>query len=203
DVEAALTAHVERPKLTSQEERVVAIHECGHAVTALYSEHVPSVQRITILGDLGGTLGHMRLEDPVNRQVTTRNQLLDRLVVAFGGRAAEQVLLDDISTGAAGDVENATRIARYFVEVAGLSDLGLTSFLVGKPADQTKALVDDTVRNLLQEAEERALTIIREHRSEVEALAGELLRTKTIDATGLAQFTSARTSSSGAGGSLG
>ena len=201
DVEAALTAHVERPKLTPQEERVVAVHECGHAVTALYCDNVPSVQRITILGDLGGTLGHMRLEDPVNRQVTTRNQLLDRLVVAFGGRAAEQVILADISTGAAGDVENATRIARYCVEIAGLSDLGLTSFAVGKPSDQTKSLVDEAVRSLLQEAEERALTIIREHRGEVEALAAELLRVKTLDAKALASF--APTSASGAGGSLG
>ncbi|MEN0066354.1 MAG: AAA family ATPase [Myxococcota bacterium] len=203
DVEAALTAHVERPKLTPHEERVVAIHECGHAVTALYCDNVPTVQRITILGDLGGTLGHMRLEDPVNREVTTRNQLLDRLVVAFGGRAAEQVILDDISTGAAGDVENATRIARYCVEIAGLSDLGLTSFAVGKPSDQTKAMVDEAVRQLLQEAEERAVRIITDHRAEVETLASELLRLKTLDATALAQFTSARTPATEAGGSLG
>jgi len=202
DVEAALTAHVERPRLTAHEERVVAVHECGHAVTALYCDNVPSVQRITILGDLGGTLGHMRLEDPINREVTTRNQLLDRLVVAFGGRAAEQVILDDISTGAAGDVENATRIARYCVEVAGLSELGLTSFAVGKPADQTKALVDEAVRTLLQEAEARAVRIITEHRAEVEALAAELLDKKTLDARALASFTSAH-ATTGDGGSIG
>ncbi len=203
DVEAALTAHVERPKLTPYEERVVATHECGHALVALYCDDVPPVQRITILGDLGRTLGHVRLEDPVNRQVTTRRQLLDRMVVAFGGRAAEQVILDDISTGAAGDLDNATRIARYCVEVAGLSDLGLESFARGEPAEQTRALVDEAVRRMLAEAEARAFAIVREHRAEVEALAAELIRRKTLDATALAQFTPARQSAPEAGGSHG
>ncbi|HHO51746.1 MAG TPA: AAA family ATPase [Deltaproteobacteria bacterium] len=184
EIEAALTAHVDRPRLTPEEERVVAIHECGHAICALYCEHAPPIQRITIQGDLGGTLGMVRLEDPVNRYVMTRNQLLDRMCVSFGGRAAEQVLLDDLSAGAGSDLEQATRIARGMVELLGMGPEP-KSYLVGKISDPTRAEVDAAVLQILRDSEARAIELVTSHRGELLALCDELLRHKTLDATSL------------------
>ncbi|MBX2799972.1 MAG: AAA family ATPase [Myxococcales bacterium] len=182
DVEAALTAHVERPRLTPFEERVVAVHECGHAICALYCDNVPPIQRITIQGDLGGALGSVRLADPVNREIVTRKELLDRLCVLFGGRAAEQVVLGDISAGAVSDIHRATQVARDCVEILGMGTMGAASYRVGELAEPTRAQVDTAVLELLQEAEERARRLVSEHRPELEALCSALLTHKVLDA---------------------
>ncbi len=185
DVEQALSANVERPRLTPAEERVVAIHECGHAICALYCEHVPPIERITIVGDLGGSLGSVRLADPVDREVITRKQLLDRLCVLFGGRAAELTILGDLSVGAAADLHRATAIAREIVEVLGMGEVTAGSYRVGAPSEPVKTEIDRAVMTLLKDADARARQLVQTHRAELEALCEELLQRKVIDASGL------------------
>ncbi|MBT3221533.1 MAG: AAA family ATPase, partial [Proteobacteria bacterium] len=120
DVEHALIEYIDRPELTSEEELVVATHECGHAVCALHCEHIPAIDRISIRGDIGGALGYVAHSDPANKYVITRNALLDRICVQFGGREAEDAILQDLSVGSAQDLEQATGIARWLVEQLGM-----------------------------------------------------------------------------------
>ena len=193
EMEKALSSHVERPKLTAYEERVVAIHECGHAICAMYSDNVPPIQRISIQGDLGGALGHVRLTDSVNRHVMTRSELMDRMCVSFGGRAAESVILGDLSIGAAGDLYNATSIAREAVEVLGMGTVAAGSYRVqprsgARLSEPLLAEIDEAVKGLLVEAEQRATQIVEDHRDEVEALAKLLLEHKVLDQRTLPAF---------------
>ncbi|MBW2531122.1 MAG: AAA family ATPase, partial [Deltaproteobacteria bacterium] len=97
DIERALTEYLDRPELTGAEERVVATHESGHAICALHCEHAPPIERISIRGDLAGSLGFVSYADPAHRYVTSRAALLDSVCVLFGGREAEDLLLDDLS----------------------------------------------------------------------------------------------------------
>lgn len=189
DIERALTANVQRTKMTPFEERVVAIHECGHAICALYCEHLPAIQRISIQGDLGA-LGHVRLSDSVNRNVVTRPELLDRLCMMFGGRAAEVVVRGELSAGAVADLEHATAVARDLVEVLGMGegDLAVGSYRVGELSEPTRAAIDAEVRRLLTEAEARARAICEAHKAELMALCELLVEHKVLDKTRLSAF---------------
>ncbi len=104
-IDRALTEWVERPKMTLSEQIVVATHEAGHAVCAMFCPHAPPIDRISIRGDMAGALGFVRYQDPSRKYVVTRGELLDDLCVLMGGREAEQLLLDDLSIGSAGDLE--------------------------------------------------------------------------------------------------
>jgi cell division protease FtsH len=99
DVDRALTEWVERPKMTPKEERVVVTHEAGHAVCAMFCEHSPAIERISIRADMAGALGFVRYQDPTHEYVVTQGELLDDLCVLMGGREAEQLLCQDISIG--------------------------------------------------------------------------------------------------------
>src|SRR5207302_9154371 len=120
DVDLALTEWLERPQLTAAEELVVATHEAGHAVCALFCPHAPPIERISIAGDMAGSLGYVRHQDPAHRYVVTRGRLLDHMCVMMGGREAELLLLDDLSIGSAQDLVQATEIARALVEEFGM-----------------------------------------------------------------------------------
>ena len=106
-------------------ERVVATHESGHAVCALYCEHATPIERISIQADTAGALGFVRYQDPAHRYVVTRAELLDDICILMGGREAEILLLDDVSIGSVGDLERATAIARALVEEFGLGGDGV------------------------------------------------------------------------------
>jgi cell division protease FtsH len=191
DVEQALTEWLDRPKMTGAEERVVATHESGHAVCALFCPHAPPIERISIVADTAGALGFVRYQDPVHRYVVTRAELLDDMCVLMGGREAELLLLDDLSIGSAHDLARATEIARALVEEFGMGGdaVGLRSFRGGGDEGQRPPLspaqlesIDTRVRELLQEAHERAAGILEENRGAVEALRELLLEQKVVDA---------------------
>ena len=118
-IERAIEQWLDRPKLTTAEERVVATHEAGHAVCALFCEHAPPIDRISIRGDIGGALGFVQHADAAHRYVVTYAQLLDTICTMFGGREAEALLLDDLSIGSAATSQSATAIARALVEQYG------------------------------------------------------------------------------------
>jgi cell division protease FtsH len=192
DVDRALTEWIDRPKMTLSEQRVVATHEAGHAVCALVCPHSPPIERISIRADMAGSLGFVRYQDPSHKYVVTRGELLDDICVLMGGREAEQMLMDDLSIGSAGDLNRATQIARALVEEFGMGgeQVGVGQFptTVGEqgPRRQYSAAqleaIDARVRGILEEARGRAAGILRENRPLVETLRDMLLDKKVIDA---------------------
>lgn len=201
DVDRALTEWVERPNMTPSEEKVVATHEAGHAVVSLFCKHATPIERISIRGDSAGALGFVQYQDPAHRYIVTRGQMLDDLCILMGGREAEQLLLEDISIGSAGDLERATEIARALVENFGMGgpEVGVVSYASENPRSDGRRswlsasqleLLDKAVARLLVEAKERAAQILQENRSIVELLRDELVQKKALDAKAISAFLS-------------
>lgn len=202
DIDHVLTEYVDRPKMTSDETLCVATHEAGHAVVNLFCEHSKPIDRISIVGDLSGALGFVRYQDRSNRYVVTKGELLDDLAILMGGREAERLLLKDVSIGAGGDLYRATSIARAMIEEFGFGDdaVGMAQIVDwsrGEPdrregvAPSQLEAVDQAIRDLLNEAKERAATILNENRKVLELLRDELVTRKVIDAKTLASITQA------------
>ncbi|MGK0357809.1 MAG: cell division protease FtsH [Bradymonadia bacterium] len=187
DVDAALIADRQLPTLTPDEEFVVATHECGHAIVAMHCPNVPAIDRISIRGDLAGTLGAVHYADPAHRYVVTQGQMRDTICTLFGGREAESVLLDDVSIGAAHDLERATQMARALVEEYGMGppEIGARDFK-GKGdaplADSTREALDAAVKAILAAEQARARVLIQENRAQLIALRTQLIAEKIIDA---------------------
>ncbi len=191
DVERALTRYLERPALTSNEERVVATHEAGHAICALHCEHAPPIERISIQGDLAGALGFVAYADPAHRYVVTRNQLLDSICTLFGGREAEALFLEDVSIGSSRDLERATAIARSLVEqfgLAGSEELGVRQFADEDPrsghppiSEGTRQLLERCIRDVLERERGRARQLLETNRAQLAALRDLLLEKKVLD----------------------
>lgn len=196
DIDRALTEWLERPKMTPAEEHVVATHEAGHAVCALFCPHSPPIERISIRADMAGALGFVRYQDPTRKYVVTRGELLDDLCVLLGGREAEQLLLNDMSIGCSGDLRRATGIARALVEELGMGGdaVGLEQYatLAGEGDHQRSYspaqldAIDRSVRELLLQAQQRATAILTENRALVEMLRDLLVEHKVIEAKTLA-----------------
>ena len=111
-----------------------------------------------------------------------RTQLIDRLAVLLGGRAAEQVVFDSTSTGAADDLASATSLARRMVSEWGMSDrVGPAAWNVGPASDVTARIVDEEVERLLREQDARAVALLTRHRAALDALADRLLEVETIE----------------------
>jgi cell division protease FtsH len=194
DVEKALSAYLERPELTKAEERVVATHEAGHAVCALFCENGPPIDRISIQGDLAGALGFVQYADPAHRYVTTRGQMLDSICVLMGGREAEALLCEDLSIGSGHDLERATVLARALVEELGMGGdaVGVRRWAPtgvplhdGRPSDAALEAIDKAVLGILEEQRKRAQRILTERRELVVALRDLLMEKKVLDRAAL------------------
>jgi cell division protease FtsH len=192
DVEKALSAYLERPELTKAEERVVATHEAGHAVCALFCEHAPPIDRISIQGDLAGALGFVQYADPAHRYVTTKSQLLDSVCVLMGGREAEALLCDDLSIGSSHDLERATVIARALVEELGMGGDGPgvrryaavpNKIHEARPSEAALQTIEHAVLSILEAQRKRAQAILAEQRALVCALRDLLIEKKVLDRT--------------------
>jgi cell division protease FtsH len=184
-------------RMNEREKEIVAHHEAGHAVVSWMLPHTEPVHKISIiprgLAALGYTLS-MPLED---RYLMSLDELRDKMAGLMGGRAAEEIFIGEVSTGAANDLQQATEIARLMVREYGMSEelgpLSLTepnrpAFLksAGLPegrqlSERTARVVDEEVRKLTAEALERARQTLRAHRDKVEALAARLLATEVIE----------------------
>lgn len=193
-VERALTEWIDRPRMTSAEEHVLATHEAGHAIVSLFCEHTPPIDRITIASEMHWSFGYVKYSDPAHKYIHTLAFYQDQICVALGAREAEKLLLDDISLGATADLQSATAIARELVEVHGLAGgrYGLTQFLdlqTGKRRDQLSAetltALDARVAELIEEQRRRAEGIVRENRALIELLRDTLLERKTLDSKAL------------------
>ncbi len=182
--------------LLPEEKYAVAVHESGHALVAVLSEHADPVAKVTIL-PAGQALGVTEQLPLVERHLYGEDYLKQSLAVRLGGRSAELVELGQGSTGAANDLASATDLATRMVREFGLSDAlgpvgypeGGSVFLGGggsglssRPfAEATQAIIDTEVSRLLREAEETAVSLIRTHRTELTALTNLLLEKETVD----------------------
>ncbi|WP_225094527.1 ATP-dependent zinc metalloprotease FtsH [Streptomyces sp. CoH27] len=182
--------------LLPEERRSVAVHESGHALVAALCEHADPVAKVTIL-PAGVTLGVTEQLPEAERHLYSESYLTDLLAVRLGGRAAELVAFGEGSTGAANDLAGATQIATRMVREFGLSSalgpigyasaqphfLGETADEPGRPpySEQTQRVVDEEVARLLRQAEERATALLRDHRTALDDLAGQLVAHETVD----------------------
>ena len=184
--------------LLPEEKHAVAVHESGHALVAALSEHADPVAKVTIL-PAGQTLGVTEQLPLVERHMYGEDYLHDSLAVRLGGRAAELVVIGQGSTGAANDLAGATDLATKMVREFGLSEKlgpvgypdGGSAFLgAGGPAfssrpfaEATQAEIDREVSNLLRQAEERAIELLKAHRPQLDSLVSLLLEMETVDGT--------------------
>jgi cell division protease FtsH len=192
DVERALTEWVDRKKLTEREERVVATHEAGHAVCAIACG-MP-ILRIALNDDVLGALGYVHHNDPSQRFVRTRSQMLDRICIALGAREAEGILLKDYYDGTYSDLDMATTIARQMVELFGMGgeEVGVCQYAYHTREGDLKRYpdlspsqveaIDRRIREIVEEQRQRAHKIVRDRLAQVEALRDMLLEKKVIEA---------------------
>ena len=177
--------------------KLVAYHEAGHAVASYYCKHTDPVKHITIIpaGNAGGVTVSVPTEDRLGK---TKGQMLDVIVRALGGRVAEELILDDISTGASSDIQHATSIARQMVTKYGMSaKLGTVlygsehssdevflgrDFSSGKNySEQTAASIDEEIRNIISESYDRCKAILTEHIDKLHFVAQFLLKNESMD----------------------
>src|SRR3954471_7096048 len=174
--------------LMPDEQHTVAVHEAGHALVAVYSEHADPVDRISIL-PAGQSLGMTEQLPITERHLYPESYLRDSLAVRMGGRSGEKLVLGEVSSGAANDLQGATELAIRMVREFGMSTrLGPVGFAGGGPAslgqqevrsrdyaEATQAVIDEEVEALLKEADERAAAILRGHRDVLDRLAALLV----------------------------
>ena len=177
--------------------KLVAYHEAGHAVASYYCKNTDPVKHITIIpaGNAGGVTVSVPTEDRLGK---TKGQMLDVIVRALGGRVAEELILDDISTGASSDIQHATSIARQMVTRYGMSEkLGTVlygsdhssdevflgrDFSSGKNySEQTAASIDDEIRNIISSSYDRCKAILTEHIDKLHFVAEFLLKNESMD----------------------
>lgn len=180
-------------EIDESEKRTTAFHEAGHAIVGLMVKHADPVDKITII-PRGMSLGSTMFLPKKNRVSYWKNELYDQLAVLMGGRCAEEIFVGDVSSGAQQDFEQATHLARSMVCDWGMSDkLGTVaygdrneaSYGMGyhekKYSEETAKVIDEEVRRLLDDAHNRALTIITEKRTEVELMSQMLIEFETLD----------------------
>ncbi len=171
------------------EKRRVAIHEAGHATISWLTEHASPLLKVTIV-PRGRSLGAAWYL-PEERQLTTTEQMLDEMCATLGGRAAEQVVFNNISTGALSDLEKVTKRAQAMVTVYGLNDKignisyydssGQSEYNFGKPySEQTAKIIDEEISKMIETQYQRALKILTDNRDKLEALAEKLLDKEVI-----------------------
>lgn len=178
--------------MNEKEKRTVAYHEVGHALAAALQKDTEPVQKITIVPRTMGSLGYVMQTPEEERYLMTQAELEAELVILLAGRASEALFFDSVSTGAANDIEKATKLARSMVTRFGMStELGLMGletvqdeYLMARTvmncSDQTAARVDQVVKNLLDEAYSRARQLLDENREAMERIAAFLLEKETI-----------------------
>ena len=182
--------------LNKHERDVVAHHEAGHAIIGLKLEHSDKVQKITII-PRGITGGHVRMTPEEDRFLYTKKELEARIAGYMGGRSAEEVFFDDISSGAQNDIEMATKIARMMVTELGMSSLGpiqyesdTGSVFLGRDYTSTQKnfslataeQIDREVQKIINEAHDLAVEIIKKYKDDVELIAQTLLKYEQITA---------------------
>ena len=192
-VEVVIAGKEKKDRILSKEEkRTVAYHEVGHALITALKKNAEPVQKITIVPRTMGSLGYVMQVPEEEKYLMTKDELMTRLVTLLGGRAAEEVVFDMVTTGASNDIEKATQIARAMITQYGMSEkFGLMSletveskYLDGSArlncSDETAAMIDDEVKELLKECFAEAKKLLSENRDVLDEIAKYLYEKETI-----------------------
>ncbi len=179
--------------LTEFEKKLVAYHEVGHAMVAYKQKNTEPVQKITIVPHTQGSLGYTLLMPEEDKtELRTKDELLAKITVSMGGRAAEEVVMDTMTNGASQDIQDATNVARNMVAMFGMSEefgmMALASrrnqYLDGgygmDCAQDTAAAMDKAVKVLLDQCYDKAVEVVRENREDMDKVVSYLLEKETI-----------------------
>ena len=175
--------------ITQEEKKTIAFHEAGHALTSWLLEYAAPLVKVTIVprGQSLGAAWYL----PEERMIVRTEQMLDEMCAALGGRAAEKIIFDKISTGALSDLEKVTKQARAMVSVYGLNEnignityydsSGQTDYNFSKPySDETAKVIDDEISKIIETQYARACQILKKHKAKLTALAERLLEKEVI-----------------------
>ena len=178
--------------ISEEEKKNTAYHEIGHALVAASQTHSAPVEKITIIPHTNGSLGYTMQVDEQEKVNYTKEDLFNKIVTFTGGRAAEEVVFNHMTAGASNDIEQATRLARAMVTRFGMTEefgmMGMetihNAYLGGDAtltcSEATLEKVDVKVMEIIKEAHQKALAILREHRNDLDRLAAYLLEKETI-----------------------
>lgn len=178
--------------LSDDEKKTVAYHEIGHALVAALQSHSAPVQKITIIPRTSGALGYTMQVDQQDKYILSREELENKIATLTGGRAAEEVVFNQVTTGASNDIEQATKLARAMITRYGMTDefdmvametvtnkyLGGDTFLACAP--ETQKYIDAKVVSVVKEQHAKAKKILEDHRPALDALAKYLYEKETI-----------------------
>ncbi len=174
--------------ISPEEKKVIAFHEAGHAIAGWFLEHASPLVKVTIVPRGVGTLGYAQYL-PKERYITTTEQMLDRICMTLGGRAAEKNTFGAISTGAQSDLDQVTKMSYGMIAIYGMNDkVGNVSFYdlqnqnsFTKPySDETARMIDEEVRRLIEGQYQRAKALLKEREKELHALANALLEKEVL-----------------------
>ena len=178
--------------MTDEEKKIVACHEIGHALVAAMQTHSAPVQKITIVPRTSGALGYTMQIEEGNHYLMSKTEMENKIATLTGGRAAEEVVFQSVTTGASNDIEQATKLARAMITRYGMSDdfdmvaletvnnqyLGGDASLACSAETQTK--IDQRVVELVKKQHEKAVNILNENRAKLDELAKHLYEKETI-----------------------
>ncbi len=190
-------------EMDENEKKTTAIHESGHAIAGLIVKYSDPVDKVTII-PRGFSLGATHFMPQKNRLSYWKKEVLDRLVVLMGGRAAEELFVEDLSSGAQHDIMQATKIARSMVCEWGMTDslgavlyderteagqyLGMSGFHEKNYSEETAQKIDTAVLELIEQAHKRALEILETHRDKVKLMSDMLIEFETLDSTDIKEI---------------
>lgn len=194
NIKVMMGAEKKSRRITDKEKRLTAYHEAGHAIVSKLIDKEERVHQVSIIprGRAGGYTMYTPKEDVF---YSSKNEMLNDIIKSLGGRAAEEIMLDDISTGASGDIKQATNTARAMITKYGMSDkLGLVSYdnneevFLGRDyghsklySEKTAAEIDDEVRNIIGELYEKTKELLSENKDTLERTAQALLEKETLN----------------------
>ncbi len=192
-VEVVLVGKEKKDRILSQEERrIVSYHEVGHALLSALQKHSEPVQKITIVPRTMGALGYVMQVPEEEKYLNTKKELEAMVVGLLGGRAAEEIVFGDVTTGASNDIEKATKVVRAMITQYGMSEkfglMGLANvedqYLSGRAVlncgDATATEIDREVMVILKAAYEEAKRLLSEHRESLDKIAAFLIERETI-----------------------
>ena len=173
--------------ISPEEKKIVAYHEAGHAVSGWFLEHAHPLVKVTIVPRGLAALGYAQYL-PKDQYLSTYNQLLDRMSMTLGGRAAEEIIFGEVSTGAQNDLERVTKNAYSIVALYGMNNrIGQVSFRddneysFGKPySEATAMMIDEEVRKIIEKAYARTISLLKKHKKKLQIIAKELLEKEVL-----------------------
>lgn len=191
-IEVVIAGYQKKNKVLSTKERlIVSYHEIGHALVAALQSHSAPVTKITIIPRTSGALGYTMQVEEEERNLMSKEEIENKIATLTGGRCAEQLIFDSVTTGASNDIEQATKLARAMITRFGMSKFGMVAmetqanpYLGGDSSlscsPETAAEIDDMVVEIVKQAYDKAMNLLRDNKAKLHELAKYLYEKETI-----------------------